>query len=124
MSHPVYGRYKIAYTPVNNNMYLKLFERDEGQIGLVIVTGHTCESFPDVEMSFQMDTGWSSFAIIGLTSEDSKMVFLISDVENDIYDWFTESKNLTIKINDKNCGFDIRTFSMENSKSALRFMIE
>lgn len=124
MSNPVYGKYKVAYTPVIGNMYLKLFERGEGQVGLVINTGHTCESFPNVEMSFQMDTGWCSFSIIGLTSEDSKMVFLISDVENDIYDWFTESKNLMVKIDDKSCGIDIRTFSMVNSESALKFMIE
>lgn len=124
MINPIDGKYKVAYTQITEGTFLKLFPREDGQVGLLIYAGFVCQSYPNIEMAFQMDTGWSNFTVIGVTSEDSKMIFLISDVESDIYDWFVKSKQLMIRIDDGHCGRETKTFSMQNSAAALRFMME
>jgi hypothetical protein len=124
MIHPIDGKYKVAYTQITEGTFLKLFPRENGQVGLLMYVGFVCQTYPNVEMVFQMDTGWSNFTVLGLTSEDNKMIFLISDVQSDIYDWFVKSRRLMIRINDGQCGTDTKIFSMQNSAAALRFMME
>ena len=124
MIHPIDGKYKVAYTKIIEGTFLKLFPRENGQVGLLMYAGFVCQTSPNVEMSFKMDTGWSNFTVLGVTSEDNKMIFLISDVQNDIYDWFVKSRQLIIRINDGQCGSDTKIFSMRNSAAALRFMME
>lgn len=115
--------FRVAYTNDGQSKFLKLTKFSDSSVMLTMYEGYVCEERPVVELSFKMDTGWAKFAVYGLTSTDSKKVYISTDVVNSFGDAFSKASVLRIRLNDGHCGTNMSEFNMTGSAAALKFIM-
>ena len=114
--------YKIAYTE-SGGKFLKL-ENIDGKLLFYLEGGFTCDTRVIVELSFMVKGEYKKYSFNGVTSEDSKAVYIISNLLNqDCLDDFKASSMIKMRVNDITCGTVIYEFKMSGSTAACNFMV-
>ena len=115
--------YRIAYTKINNNCFLKL-ENVYGEISFYIQGDYFCDEEPLVEMSFLVGSQYHKFYAYGNTGDDNKVVFIMDDIAgSNILADFKNCSLLKIRITDDICDDEIYTFNMSKSTSAYNYIL-
>ncbi|MEY4333178.1 MAG: hypothetical protein RLZZ196_1916 [Bacteroidota bacterium] len=117
--------YKIAYTEVNNNAFLKM-ENVDSSIVLYVQGGYYCDEKPTVDVVFVVNGTDKKYKFIGNKSQDNSTVFIswYFDLYSDAVVDFKAASSIRIRINESFCTSEIYNFNMGNSKAAYDFMIK
>jgi hypothetical protein len=114
--------YRIAYTKEVNEAILKL-ENVDGDIYFYLQGSYTCEEYPFVEVICVVNGENRKYSFSGITSDDKKVVFITSDLENSgMLDDFKNATTLKLRINETYCDTFTFSFNMSKSSSAYTFI--
>lgn len=114
--------YKICHSKIENGAILKL-ENIDGEILFYIQSSHFCSDKPIIDISFLVNDKWEKFNVPGLKSENSEMLFLSSDLENEIiFQSFLKATSVKMRVNEEYCDTEIFEFSMSGSTAAIKFI--
>jgi hypothetical protein len=116
------GNYKIAYSKDIYGNLLKL-ENVDGYVAMYITGGYFCDETPNVDLLFVVNGENFVYNLDAVTSENSKTLFLIDDLQNSlIIKYFLNGSKLKIRVNESHCDNDYYEFSLGNSTNAFNFM--
>jgi hypothetical protein len=114
--------YRICYSKPNNGAILKL-ENVEGQISFYIQGTYFCSDSPIVDISFLVNNQWIKYSIMGIKNEQSDVLFLVDDFENnEMFVDFLKSNSVKLRVNEEYCDTDYFQFNMAGSTSAFKFL--
>lgn len=114
--------YKICYSKENNGSILKL-ENVNGEIMFYIQGSYFCSDAPVVDISFLVNNQWVKYSVIGLKSQQSDVLFLVDDIENnEMFMDFMKSTSVKLRVNEEYCDTDYFQFNMAGSSSAFKFL--
>lgn len=115
------GKFKIAHCENKAGDFVKLFGGQGGNIGMLLYTGYNCEDAPEIEMVLLVNGEWVKYELTGAKSEDSKKIYMFSDIRSAEETW-KKASLMRIRHNDGHCGTQIYEFSMSGSSAAFDFM--
>jgi len=116
--------YKIAYTDVAQNQWLKL-ENYNNEISFYIGGVYICDDNVSVDMSFLVNGTYEKYNLLDCyTSEDNTTVFFIDNLAaHEILTSFKSASSIKIRINDTTCDSEIYEFKMSGSTSAYNYVV-
>ena len=115
------GKFKIAHCEDKAGNFVKLFGGQGGNIGMLLYTGYNCVEAPEIEMVLLVNGEWVKYELVGAKSEDSKRIFMFSDIRDAEETW-KKASLMRIRHNAGHCGTQIYEFSMVGSSAAFDFM--
>ena len=117
--------YKIAYTAVNNNAFMKM-ENVDSSIVLYVQGGYYCDESPTVDVVFVVNGVDKKYKFTGSKSQDNSVVFISWYFEfyTDAVADFRAASSVRIRINESYCDTEVYSFNMSSSKAAYDFMIK
>jgi hypothetical protein len=116
--------YKIAYTDVAKDQWLKL-ENYNNEISFYIGGVYICDGIVSVDMSFLVDGVYQKYTIEECyTSNDSETVFFVDNLTtHEILSSFKSASSIKIRINDTTCDSETYEFKMSGSTAAYNFVV-
>ena len=116
--------YKIAYTDVAQNQWLKL-ENYNNEISFYIGGVYICDDNVSVDISFLINGTYEKYNLLDCyTSEDNTTVFFIDNLAtHEILTSFKSASSIKIRINDTTCDSEIYEFKMSGSTAAYNFVV-
>jgi hypothetical protein len=116
--------YKIAYTDVAKDQWLKL-ENYNNEISFYIGGVYICDGIVSVDMSFLVDGVYQKYTIEECyTSNDSETVFFVDNLTtHEILSSFKSASSVKIRINDTTCDSETYEFKMSGSTAAYNFVV-
>jgi hypothetical protein len=116
--------YKIAYTNVAKNQWLKL-ENYNNEISFYIGGVYICDDIVNVDMSFLVNGVYQKYNIIDCyVSDDNETLFFIDNLTtHEILSSFKSASSLKVRINDTTCESETYEFKMSGSTTAYNFVV-
>ena len=116
--------YKIAYTDVAQNQWLKL-ENYKNEISFYIGGVYICDGIVSVDMSFLVDGVYQKYNLLECyTSDDSETVFFVDNLTtHEMLSSFKSATSVKIRINDTTCDSETYEFRMSGSTAAYNFVV-
>lgn len=116
--------YKIAYTNVAKNQWLKL-ENYNNEISFYIGGVYICDDIVNVDMSFLVNGVYQKYNIIDCyVSDDNETLFFIDNLTtHEILSSFKSASSLKVRINDTTCSSETYEFKMSGSTNAYNFVV-
>lgn len=117
--------YKIAYTEINNNAFLKM-ERIDTVTVLYIQGGYYCDDEPKMDIVFVVNGVDKKYKWVGDKSEKNNVIYITWSLEMwpDLFADFKEASVIKIRVNETYCTSEIYNFKTGNSKAAYNFMVK
>lgn len=115
--------YRICYTNLKQNEYLKL-ENVDGEIVFYMQGGYYCDEAPRIDLAFIINGVAKNFSVDGSISSDNEAVWIIHNLleNSDIVLAFKTCSTLKVRVNDSVCGTNTYSFNMSGSTSAINFI--
>ena len=116
--------YKIAYTDVARDQWLKL-ENYNNEISFYIGGVYICDGIVSVDMSFLVNGVYQKYTIEECyTSDDSETVFFVDNLTtHEMLSSFKSASLIKIRINDTTCDSETYEFRMSGSTAAYNFVV-
>jgi hypothetical protein len=116
--------YKIAYTDVARDQWLKL-ENYNSEISFYIGGVYICDGIVSVDMSFLVNGVYQKYTIEECyTSDDSETVFFVDNLTtHEMLSSFKSASLIKIRINDTTCDSETYEFRMSGSTAAYNFVV-
>jgi hypothetical protein len=116
--------YKIAYTDVAKDQWLKL-ENYNNEISFYIGGVYICDGIVSVDMSFLVSGVYQKYTIEECyTSDDSGTVFFVDNLTtHEMLSSFKSASSVKVRINDTSCDSEVYEFKMSGSTAAYNFVV-
>jgi hypothetical protein len=116
--------YKIAYTDVAKDQWLKL-ENYNNEISFYIGGVYICDGIVSVDMSFLVNGVYQKYTIEECyTSDDNGSVFFVDNLTtHEMLSSFKSASSVKIRINDTACDSEVYEFKMSGSTSAYNYVV-
>jgi len=116
--------YKIAYTDVAQNQWLKL-ENYNNEISFYIGGVYICDDNVSVDISFLINGIYQKYNIESCSvSDDNTTVFFVDNLTtHEMLSSFKTASSIKIRINDTTCDSEIYEFKMSGSTTAYNYVV-
>ena len=116
--------YKIAYTDVARDQWLKL-ENYNNEISFYIGGVYICDEGVSVDMSFLVNGVYQKYNLLECyVSDDNETVFFVDNLTtHEMLSSFKSASSVKVRINDTTCDSETYEFRMSGSTAAYNFVV-
>jgi hypothetical protein len=116
--------YKIAYTDVAQNQWLKL-ENYNNEISFYIGGVYICDDNVSVDISFLVNGVYQKYNLLDCSvSDDNETVFFVDNLTtHEMLASFKSASSVKVRINDTTCHSETYEFKMSGSTSAYNYVV-